>query len=109
MERGKRRGYNMRKIGKTIGGVVFLIIFSRIIMLFVPALKESMCFLRNTIWTVFREFFLWDVVKEYGIYIGLFIIASIICGYVGRKTENFLWNIVSLICVIGGIFIKEHK
>ena len=100
MVSGKSRGCDMGKIGKTIGGVFLLIVFAGIVVLFVPALKEPMHILCFAIWSVFREFFLQDIVKKYVMYIGLFLAVCIVFGCVSKKTENILWNLVSLICAI---------
>ena len=97
---GKLRGYNMDKIGKTIVGIFLLMVFVGIVVLFIPSLKESMYILCFAIWSVFREFFLQDIVKKYVMYIGPFLIVCIVFGCVSKTTENKLWNLVSLICAI---------
>ncbi len=109
MESGKSRGYNMDKIGKTIGGIFLLMVFVGIVVLFFPLLKDPMHVLFFAIWSVFREFFLQDIVKKYVMYTGLFLVVCIVFGYVSKKTENKLWNLVSLICAIVEISMLKNK
>ena len=87
----------MEKIWKTILSVILVFGFGRVICLFVPLLEKPMFLLFDVLWKVFRDFFLWDILEMYVLYIVLFVISLIVLGHVSKHKKNVLWKIVSVI------------
>ena len=72
-------------------------------------MREPLLFLGNAIWLIFKEFFMNDVIKQWGIYLIVAFIITATGITISRKTEKKIWMFISLfldvLCLIG---IKIH-
>ena len=87
----------IEKIIKSIITVIGVIILCVLLGLTFPVLREPLLFWSATIWTIFKEFFFIDVLKEWLLYIAI-AGGVTACGFwVGSKQENKIWKIVSIV------------
>jgi len=93
------------KIVKTVLTVIGISAFGVALYILFPPIRTSLLFIVNTIWIVIKEFFLRDILKKYVVYIILWCAVALIFGYVSRKTENGLWNLVTLLFLVLEILV----
>lgn len=62
-----------------------------------PVLREPLLFWLTTIWIVFKEFFLVDVLKKWLLYIVIATFITVLGFWISRKTEKKIWIAVSVI------------
>ena len=61
---------------------------------------EVLIWFPSIFWTMFKEFILGDIMQEFGLYIFIAIILNGFGFIISKKTDNYIWQIVSLICSI---------
>ena len=87
----------IEKIIRTIVTVIGVIIFCVILGFCFPVLREPLLFWLTTIWIVFKEFFLVDVLKKWLLYIVIATFITVLGFWISRKKEKKIWIAVSVI------------
>lgn len=75
-----------------------------VIGLFFPALRLPLIFIGKLFWMVIKTFFLADAIKTVLIYLVLAVLFAGVMGYIGHKTENYLWTLSALVVDVLGLF-----